>query len=261
MDGKQISLPNESEKSFTLKVSVYIPVQDRPQAKDLFNNLYVKNFPSKDFSDEDLRRAFESFGTITSCKVDEASRAFGFVCFEKCESAQAAVDHFSKLENGLKIVKALKKKDRSRELRLKTLRFMKDLARQNLYFKGFPVDGSCSIQELTKELEEYFAKFGPLQTLKLMSRTVEVEGVQKEELLGFGYVSYKTLEGSQRSRFDAAKEPFRGVHKLYVNQFEWKELRQAHRMERIDQIELAQYMKTEQTKKANEVLQSVKEDL
>lgn len=93
-------------------------------------------------------------------------------------------------------MKALKKKDRSRELRLKTLRFMKELARQNLYFKGFPVDGSCSIQELTKELEEYFAKFGPLQTLKLMSRTVEVEGVKKEELLGFGYVSYKTLEGS-----------------------------------------------------------------
>ena len=105
----------------------------------------MKNFPSKEFSDEDLRKAFEPFGNITSCKVDEVSHAFGFVCFEKCESAQAAVDHYSKLEDGLKIVKALKKKDRSRELRLKTLRFMKDLARQNLYFKGFPVDGSSSI--------------------------------------------------------------------------------------------------------------------
>jgi RNA recognition motif-containing protein len=49
---------------------------------------------------------------------------------------------------------------------------------------------------LTKELEEYFGKFGPLQTLKLMSRTVDVEGEKKEELLGFGYVSFKTLEGS-----------------------------------------------------------------
>jgi len=67
-----------------------------------------------------------------------------------------------------------------------------------------------------------------------MSRMIEVEGIKHEELLGFGYVSFKTLEGSQKARFDADKELFRGEHKLYVNSFEWKELRQAHRMERMD---------------------------
>lgn len=138
---------------------------------------------------------------------------------------------------------------------------MKELARQNLYFKGFPVDGSTSIEDLSKELETHFAKCGDIKTLKLMSRTVEVEGTKHEELLGFGYVSFKTLEGSQMARFDGGKELFRGVHKIYVNQFEWKELRQAHRMERMDQMELAQYMKVEQTKKANEVLSAVKQDL
>jgi hypothetical protein len=50
-----------------------------------------------------------------------------------------------------------------------------------------------------------------------MSRTVEVEGTKREELLGFGYVSFKTLEGSQMARFDGGKELFRGVHKIYVN--------------------------------------------
>ena len=45
-----------------------------------------------------------------------------------------------------------------------------------------------------------------------MSRTIEVEGAKHEELLGFGYVSFKTLEGSQKARFDAAKELFCGQH-------------------------------------------------
>lgn len=51
------------------------------------------------------------------------------------------------------------------------------------------------------------------------------------------------------------------MYKLYVNQFEWKELRASHRMERIDQIELARYLRMEKTKHANEVLSAVKEDL
>jgi len=54
---------------------------------------------------------------------------------------------------------------------------------------------------------------------------------------------------------------FRGDHKVYVNQFEWKELRQAHKMESIDQKELARYLKDEHAKKANEVLNTVKDDL
>ena len=138
---------------------------------------------------------------------------------------------------------------------------MKEIARQNLYFKGFPVDRNTSVEELTKDLEAHFSKHGEIKTLKLMSRTVEADGVEHEELLGFGYVSFKTLEGSQKARYDAPKELFRGEHQLYVNAFEWKELRQAHRMERMDQAELAQYMKVERTKKANEVLAAVRADL
>jgi RNA recognition motif-containing protein len=157
---------------------------------------------------------FEVFGPVSSCKLDEASQAFGFVCFEKPENAKSALDHFSKIEGGLQIAKALPKSERARQLRLQTLRFMKDIARQNLYFKGFPVDGNTSIEDLSKELEAHFSKCGEIKTLKLMSRTIEVEGVEHEELLGFGFVSFTTLEGSQKARFDGSKELFRGTHKL-----------------------------------------------
>lgn len=70
------------------------------------------------------------------------------------------------------------------------LKFMKDLARNNLYFKGFPNDGSSTIAEMTEELKTFFAKFGEVKSLKLMQRTVEVEGATRDELLGFGYVSF-----------------------------------------------------------------------
>lgn len=43
---------------------------------------------------------------------------------------------------------------------------------------------------MTEELKTFFAKFGEVKSLKLMSRTVEVEGATHNELLGFGYVSY-----------------------------------------------------------------------
>jgi hypothetical protein len=49
---------------------------------------------------------------------------------------------------------------------------MKEIARQNLYFKGFPVDGTSTVDELTKDLETHFSKFGEIKTLKLMSRTL-----------------------------------------------------------------------------------------
>lgn len=62
--------------------------------KDLFNNIFVKNFPSQDYTSDDLRKLFESFGPIISCKIDE-SKAFGFVCFEQCENAAKALETLS----------------------------------------------------------------------------------------------------------------------------------------------------------------------
>ena len=46
-----------------------------------------------------------------------------------------------------------------------------------------------------------------------------------------------------------------------MNQFEWKELRQAHKMERIDQIELGRYLRQDRAAKSKAVLDEVREDL
>jgi len=61
-----------------------------------FNNLFVKNFPRPDFSEEDLKALFEPFGDIQSCVVfkkddarataetgasEAAQFGYGFVCF------------------------------------------------------------------------------------------------------------------------------------------------------------------------------------
>ena len=58
-----------------------------------------------------------------------------------------------------------------------------------------------------------------------------------EVLTGFGFCAFQNLEAAQKCRFDIQKELFRGVYKVYANPFEWKELRAAHKMERIDQLE------------------------
>jgi RNA recognition motif-containing protein len=138
---------------------------------------------------------------------------------------------------------------------------MRDLARNNLYFKGFPCDGS--IEDLNTELRTFFEKFGEVKTLKLPTRMVTTDSgsAQKETLLGFGFVSFQTLESAQKCRFDVNKELFKSVYKIYANPFEWKELRKAHKMEQVDQKELYRYLQNEHSKKANEVLTSVKEDL
>ncbi|KAM8966020.1 polyadenylate-binding protein 4-like [Sarcophilus harrisii] len=56
-------------------------------------NLYIKNLDD-DIDDENLRKEFSSFGTITSAKVmmnNGRSKGFGFVCFSAPEEATTAV--------------------------------------------------------------------------------------------------------------------------------------------------------------------------
>lgn len=56
-------------------------------------NLYVKNLDDN-INEEDLREAFNQYGTITSAKImydAEVSRGFGFVCFSSPEEATKAV--------------------------------------------------------------------------------------------------------------------------------------------------------------------------
>eukprot|EP01062_Namystynia_karyoxenos_P011215 TRINITY_DN13_c0_g1_i2.p2 TRINITY_DN13_c0_g1~~TRINITY_DN13_c0_g1_i2.p2 ORF type:complete len:642 (+),score=257.72 TRINITY_DN13_c0_g1_i2:100-1926(+) len=63
------------------------------------NNLYVKNLADT-LTDADLRAQFAPYGSITSCcimkdKDTRLSRGFGFVCFEKAEAANKALQEMN----------------------------------------------------------------------------------------------------------------------------------------------------------------------
>ncbi|WVF72872.1 polyadenylate-binding protein, cytoplasmic and nuclear [Kwoniella sp. CBS 6097] len=68
------------------------------EAKSAGVNLYVKNLDDE-WDDDRLRAEFDSFGTITSCKVmkdeNEASRGFGFVCYSSPDEATKAVSEMN----------------------------------------------------------------------------------------------------------------------------------------------------------------------
>lgn len=68
------------------------------EAKSAGVNLYVKNLDDE-WDDERLRAEFDSFGTITSCRVmrDDkgASKNFGFVCYSSPDEATKAVSEMN----------------------------------------------------------------------------------------------------------------------------------------------------------------------
>ncbi len=125
---------------------MFITKAERQPQEDSCNNLFVKNFPNAEFSEDDLRKTFEVFGSLSSVKLDD-SKAFGFVAFNNCEDAAKALNSLGKEESGctLYVAKCMKKEERLRSLKRSTLKFMKELARNNLYFRGFPVDDTVEV--------------------------------------------------------------------------------------------------------------------
>lgn len=78
------------------------------QCQSFGNNLYVRNF-DPDFTDEDLRKLFEEYGTIKSSKVmtnpNGCSRGFGFVSFSTADEANTAMrEMYGRMLNGKPLV-------------------------------------------------------------------------------------------------------------------------------------------------------------
>ena len=69
--------------------------RDTATSKTKFNNVYVKNL-SEATTEEDLKKLFEEYGSITSVVVmrdgDGKSKCFGFVNFENADDAANAVE-------------------------------------------------------------------------------------------------------------------------------------------------------------------------
>lgn len=157
-------------------VGHFLRKQERESAlnKTKFNNVYVKNL-SESATDEDLKRIFGEYGTITSAVVmrdaEGKSKCFGFVNYENSDDAAKAVE----VLNGKKfdekewyVGRAQKKSERELELKAKFEQSMKENVDKyqglNLYVKN--LDDSID----DDKLKELFSEFGTITSCKVGNR-------------------------------------------------------------------------------------------
>lgn len=189
-------------------VGYFIRGQERSRgnAANKFTNVYVKNLPETT-SDEDLKKLFEKYGTITSALVmmdtNGKSRCFGFVNFETSDAAASAVEQLngsSLNEKVLYVGKAQKKSEREADLRAKfeqerASRFEK-LKGANLYLKN--LDDSVN----DENLKELFAEYGTITSCKVCPRCIDfikcISSVEKFVLVF--HINLKLLLGDARCK-------------------------------------------------------------
>ncbi|KAF8406291.1 hypothetical protein HHK36_008376 [Tetracentron sinense] len=179
-------------------VGPFLRKQERETAmnKTKFNNVFVKNL-SELTTEEDLKKIFGEYGTITSVVVmrdgDGKSKCFGFVNFENADDAAQSVDAL----NGAKfdekewyVGKAQKKYEREIELKGRFEQNMKEAVDKfqgvNLYVKN--LDDSIS----DDKLRELFSEFGTISSCKVMR---DPNGISR----GSGFVAFSTPEEASRA--------------------------------------------------------------
>ncbi|XP_059636834.1 polyadenylate-binding protein 2-like [Cornus florida] len=170
--------------------------RDTVMSKTKFNNVYVKNL-SESVTDDDLKKFFGEYGTITSAVVmrdaDGKSKCFGFINFENADDAANAVEAL----NGKKfddkewyVGKAQKKSEREVELKSRFEQTVKETVDKfqgvNLYIKN--LDDTID----DEKLKELFAEFGTITSCKVMC---DPSGVSR----GSGFVAFSTPEEASRA--------------------------------------------------------------
>lgn len=136
-----------------------------------FTNVYVKNLPGS-FTDEDIKRIFDCYGSITSAVVmkdsNEKSKCFGFVNFESDEDAAKAIEKLNGTIQNDKVLyvgRAQKKAEREAELKAKfhqkRISHYEKSQAANLYLKNL----DTRINE--EKLEELFSQFGTITSCKV----------------------------------------------------------------------------------------------
>ena len=83
-----------SEIGMNGKKIIIVNLQKGLTSSKLKNNIYVKNIPKENFTDEELKKLFSSYGEIISAVVvrdqEGISKGFGFVCFKEASMAERA---------------------------------------------------------------------------------------------------------------------------------------------------------------------------
>ncbi|KAL3538857.1 hypothetical protein ACH5RR_002223 [Cinchona calisaya] len=215
-------------------VGPFLRKQERDMALDKtkFTNVFVKNL-SESTTDEDLKKVFGEFGTLTSVVVmrdeDGKSKCFGFVNFENPEDAAIAVEALDgyKFDNKEWFVgKAQKKSEREQELKLRFEQSVKEAADKsqglNLYIKN--LDDSISDDKLM----ELFSPFGVITSCKVMR---DPNGISR----GSGFVAFSTPEEASRALSEMNGKMVVGKP-LYVALAQRKEERRARLQAQFSQL-------------------------
>lgn len=199
----------------------------------IFYNVYIKNF-ANELDEKALTDMFDKFGPITSLKImcsdDGTSKGFGFVAFEKYQSAEKAVDELNgrEIKEGVNLYvgRAQKKSERQLELKkryeqIKNERYTVSHG-TNLYIKN--LDDSINDEKLRKEFENY----GTISSVKVM--------MENDRSKGFGFVCYSTPEEATKAVTEMNGKIV-GTKPLYValaqRKDERKALLTAHYVQRV----------------------------
>ncbi|KAH9757785.1 polyadenylate-binding protein [Citrus sinensis] len=216
-------------------VGLFVRRQERTQqnVSPKFTNVYVNNL-AETVTDEDLKKIFGHFGTITSAIVmkdsDGKSRCFGFVNFQSPDAAAAAVEKLNGTTNNDKVWyvgRAQKRAEREADLRAKfeqeRISRYEKLKGANLYLKN--LDDSIN----DEKLKELFSEFGTITSCKVM---VDQHGFSK----GSGFAAFSMPEEATRA-LNEMNGKMIGRKPLYVAVAQRKEERKARLQAQFAQIQ------------------------
>jgi len=212
-------------------VAKFLPKKERALQKgNSWSNVYVKDLDLS-LTEAQLTSKFEEFGKTTSVAImrnpDGTSKGFGFVCFEKHDDAQKAVEALHGAVLSAKKIwcgPAQKKAEREQELKSKfrvlKLEQMTKYTGINLYIKNLE-------DEITEErLKKEFSAFGTIKSARIMLD-------EKDNSRGFGFVCYTSPDEAQRAINEMNCRILQGCTKpLYVALHEPKEIRRHKLLQR-----------------------------
>uniref|UniRef100_M4CUT9 Polyadenylate-binding protein n=1 Tax=Brassica campestris TaxID=3711 RepID=M4CUT9_BRACM len=234
-----VNFANPNDAMRAMDTLNYTPIKDRPIRIMRSNrdpstrlsgkgNVFIKNLDVS-IDNKDLYDTFSTFGTILSCKVEMTlsgrSRGYGFVQFEKVETAQAAIEKLNgMLLNDKKVFVGhfVRHQDRTRSENRALPRFT------NVYVKNLP-------KEIDDDkLKKTFEKYGDISSAVVMK---DESGNSK----CFGFVNYQRSEDAAVA-VEKMNGTSLGENVLFVGKAQKKsereeELKRKHEQEKLNRFE------------------------
>ncbi|RID74892.1 hypothetical protein BRARA_B01968 [Brassica rapa] len=234
-----VNFANPNDAMRAMDTLNYTPIKDRPIRIMRSNrdpstrlsgkgNVFIKNLDVS-IDNKDLYDTFSTFGTILSCKVEMTlsgrSRGYGFVQFEKVETAQAAIEKLNgMLLNDKKVFVGhfVRHQDRTRSENRAVPRFT------NVYVKNLP-------KEIDDDkLKKTFEKYGDISSAVVMK---DESGNSK----CFGFVNYQRSEDAAVA-VEKMNGTSLGENVLFVGKAQKKsereeELKRKHEQEKLNRFE------------------------